>query len=433
MFDSVQPHSTPETTQSQPTDAVVRPQIGDPDAQQSVYTLPKEFLPKKRFLPTNSGRGAFFASWKVIALLIGIVVVMIAIVGVLVYWVMQQNETSAPQAFPLPGVVNTNTTTVINGINSGTALNLNVNQSLNGNVNAGLFPNVNTNTNTSVNTAAPSGVRPFSVKTTVPLAEDRDKDQLTDAEEALYGTKVGLPDSDGDGFIDGSEVLRGYSPMDAKKTLRAGGVVLPFANSSFGWSMDYPAKWVAGSSDDSGKSVLFTSDSVEGEYVQVVMTDNPQGLTAKEWYVSLFTDADPAVLQEVTIAGLSGIISPDGYTYYLADTNTIIGIIYNYGTKNAVSFKTTFQMMVTSFTYDATTVKKTTPTTGAGTNNTLTPSIPASNTNATVNTNTTTNKSSNANSTVNTNSNKNINSSNTNARNTNLNSNTNTNTVRTIQ
>lgn len=429
MFDSVKQQTAANNENViEKSTAVIRPQIGDPDTEQAVYTLPKEFLPKKRLLPTTGG-GSFFGSWKIIALLVAIVLVVIAIVAVLVIWIQRQNTTDAPTAFPLPTTTNTNTTTTINTSLSGTALNLNVNQSLNGNINAGLFPNTNTNTtaNTNAQTSTTSGIRQFSVKTAVPIAEDRDKDQLTDAEEALYGTKVGLPDSDGDGFIDGSEVLRGYSPVDAKKTLRTGGVVLPFQNTSFGWTMDYPAKWVAGSADDSGKSVLFTSDSVEGEYVQVVMTDNPQGLKAKEWYVSVFTDADPTALQEVTIAGLSGIVSPDGFTYYLADTNNIIGIIYNYGTKNAVSFKTTFQMMVASFVYNPTAVvKKTTPTTSTGTSSSLTPSIPAA-------TNTVTNTK-NTNTTVTTN--KNTNTTNANARNANVTNtvtNTNTNTIRTIQ
>lgn len=427
MFDSVKQQSVTnnENASEKPT-AVIRPQIGDPEMQQSVYTLPKEFLPKKRMLPVTGG-GSFFGSWKIIALLVAIVFVVIAIVAVLVVWIQRQNTTDTPTAFPLPTTTNTNTSVTTNTTLSGTALNLNVNQSLNGNVNASLFPNTNTTTNTNAQTSTASGIREFSVKTAVPIAEDRDKDQLTDAEEALYGTKVGLPDSDGDGFIDGSEVLRGYSPVDAKKTLRTGGVVLPFQNTSFGWTMDYPAKWVAGSADDTSKSVLFTSDAVEGEYVQVVVTDNPQGLKAKEWYISVFTDVDPTSLQEVTIAGLSGIVSPDGFTYYLADTNNIIGIIYNYGTKNAVSFKTTFQMMVASFVYSPTAVvKKTTPATSTGASSAVTPSIPTA-------TNTVTNTK-NTNTTVTTN--KNTNTTNANARNANVTNtitNTNTNTIRTIQ
>mgnify|MGYP000367211840 CR=1 FL=1 len=413
MFDSIRSEkSSPTQTESL---AAVRPEIGDPDAKKSVYTLPKEFLPTKRLLPASGG--SFFASWKVVALIASIGVIFIAIIGILVYWLTQQNNTTTQtQAFPLTTNQAATTNTVSN---SSTQLNLNVNQGLNSNVNAGLFPNDNTNTNTTTNTnSVATGVKAFSVKTTVPLAADKDKDQLTDAEEALYGTKVGLPDSDSDGFIDGTEVLKAYSPIAAKKTLRDSGLVLPYNNTSFGWSMDYPSKWVAGASDDAGKSVLFTSDSVQGEYVQVVMVDNPQGATAKDWYMSVFTDTNPASLQDATVAGLSGIVSADGYTYYLADAKNIIGISYNFGTKDAVSFKTTFQMMLSSFAYNPAAATASTATNTSSTF--LQPTVPTTNTNTT-NTNT-------ASTTTNTNTTK----TNTNTNTTNKNTNTNTTTSRTV-
>lgn len=45
---------------------------------------------------------------------------------------------------------------------------------------------------------------------------DTDHDGLTDRLEALFGTNVGNPDSDGDGYMDGQEVFAGYSPTSTE-------------------------------------------------------------------------------------------------------------------------------------------------------------------------------------------------------------------------
>ncbi len=42
---------------------------------------------------------------------------------------------------------------------------------------------------------------------------DSDQDGLTNAEEKLYGTDINNPDTDGDGYSDGTEVMSGYDPL----------------------------------------------------------------------------------------------------------------------------------------------------------------------------------------------------------------------------
>lgn len=44
-------------------------------------------------------------------------------------------------------------------------------------------------------------------------SKDTDHDGLSDNMESIYGTNYNDPDSDGDGFLDGEEVLSGYDPL----------------------------------------------------------------------------------------------------------------------------------------------------------------------------------------------------------------------------
>lgn len=50
-----------------------------------------------------------------------------------------------------------------------------------------------------------------------PEPADADRDGLSDADEALYGTDASNSDTDGDGFSDGEEVKEGYNPNGAGK------------------------------------------------------------------------------------------------------------------------------------------------------------------------------------------------------------------------
>lgn len=47
--------------------------------------------------------------------------------------------------------------------------------------------------------------------------EDTDEDGLSNRDELLFGTDPNNPDSDGDGYLDGNEIKRGYNPMGEGK------------------------------------------------------------------------------------------------------------------------------------------------------------------------------------------------------------------------
>ena len=59
------------------------------------------------------------------------------------------------------------------------------------------------------------------------LSLDSDNDRLPDEFEEFYGSDPSNPDSDGDGFLDGEEVRKGFSPIIAEATAKVPEVVIP--------------------------------------------------------------------------------------------------------------------------------------------------------------------------------------------------------------
>lgn len=180
---------------------------------------------------------------------------------------------------------------------------------------------------------------------------DRDRDDLTDIEEALYGTTATSPDSDSDGFLDSRELLGLYSPAAANTTLLQSGLVLSYSDDDLGWSIFYPASWFPETLSSASNEVLFTPDTVEGEFIEVLFEEKNAEETVVDWLTTTYPTLDENDLAETTVGDLEGVILPDGITHYLDAGEYVIGITYNAGTKEAVAFKTTFQMMVNSFEY----------------------------------------------------------------------------------
>lgn len=79
-----------------------------------------------------------------------------------------------------------------------------------------------------------------------PPAPDRDTDSdgLTDAEELLIGTDIGLADSDGDSYPDAQELVNLYNPAGvAPQRLLDAGLVYAYEHPTQGWSIYLPRQW----------------------------------------------------------------------------------------------------------------------------------------------------------------------------------------------
>lgn len=178
---------------------------------------------------------------------------------------------------------------------------------------------------------------------------DTDNDGLTDEEEKIYNTDPTLPDTDSDGFLDTLEIQNLYNPIGFKPVrLFDSGKVKIYQNSTFNYSIFYPGDWIAQSLDSNNKDVMFTAAT--GEFVEVLVEDNPLKMTAEAWYLGQSPGVDASQLEHfATKEKLEGVKSPDGLVAYLSFEDKIFAINYNIGLKTEVNFLETLDMMVNSF------------------------------------------------------------------------------------
>ena len=300
--------------------------------------MPEKFLPQAQ---TKKPMG----SLKRMLLIGGTIVAVMLIVTAAVVLIFSRQQQAANQNVTVvntsnvnrtnTNVVNVNVNQNVNGVNANANVNTNINANANGNTNT----NTNTNTNSTINTN--TGETPEISST-----KDTDKDNLTDNEEIIWGSGQSKPDTDGDGFLDGEEILNGYSPTSTT-TLALDPNAASFENETYGYTILYPARWVAGQLDESDVDILFTAET--GEFVEVTVGSNPKLQTAKQWYLEQFPEINGKDLESFELTGVVGVKSIDGLTGYVASGDTILVVTYNIGTRSQANFLTTFEMMLHTF------------------------------------------------------------------------------------
>lgn len=220
--------------------------------------------------------------------------------------------------------------------------NRNRNVNINGNENNNANGNENNNTNIDIN----------SYIQIIPSAPDRDGDTLTDTEEDLYKTKSAIADTDKDGFWDGQEIANLYDPIKKDSgNLRTSGLVKIYNNETYRYSVLYPDSWKVVPLGGSDQEVTFVSENKE--FIEIAIMDNPEAMTATEWYLKQIPPELVSKTERIWANNFMGIKSLDGLNVYLTpisgDRNFIYSISYMVGSHTHISFPVTFQMMVRSF------------------------------------------------------------------------------------
>ena len=311
-----------------------------------VYTMPEKYIAPQKSKKTKDSGGAPKSGSKTWIIIVVIVVFLFLIfggVGAYLYVSLNnQSEEVLNNINKNSGVViNTNTDENENeNDNENVNTNINENDNINSNENENDNINVNENANSNFNTNINQEVDVIS-------STDSDNDNLTDKEEKLYDTKSTKPDTDGDGYLDGEEVKGGYNP-NGEGTIEKLDKITVYENEKYGYSVNYPNDWVAEAlNEEMQMEVLFTSDT--GEFMETIVQDNPQGLSAEAWYKAQFPESALESLTKVKVGNLDGIVSLQGFTVYFYSDDYIYAITYKYGTKKEVNFINTFEMMYKSF------------------------------------------------------------------------------------
>ncbi len=231
--------------------------------------------------------------------------------------------------------------------NTNTLSNVNLNKNRNRNINR------NSNENDNINKNANDKKDPLTTYIqTIPSAPDRDRDTMPDIEEALYGTKPGISDTDRDGFLDGQELANAYNPLEKNSDkLLESELVKIYNNPTYRYSVFYPSSWKVIPLGGSDQEITFVSDNKE--FVEIAVMDNPDALTAVDWYLDQIPSELASKAERMWANNFMGIKSLDGLNVYLTpisgNKNFIYQISYMVGSHTHISFPITFQMMVRTF------------------------------------------------------------------------------------
>ncbi|MDD5341349.1 MAG: thrombospondin type 3 repeat-containing protein [Patescibacteria group bacterium] len=219
-----------------------------------------------------------------------------------------------------------------------------VNQNANVNQNVNLNAPINSNVNTNVN-------QPVAPSLGYAIGIDSDNDGLTNIEETLYGTEPNNPDTDKDGFSDGSELINLYDPTKGAGALLANSTLIKiYTNSKFTHSIFYPAKWSAEANSDGTQTVFQSSDE---ENIKVSVQNNPAKVTLYEFVLSKNPTADLTQYTKTTTkGGYDDLVSPDKLTHFVtreSQIDKVYVITYTLGAEEVAYYLSTLQMMVNSF------------------------------------------------------------------------------------
>ncbi|MEK7624887.1 MAG: hypothetical protein AAB467_00890 [Patescibacteria group bacterium] len=178
---------------------------------------------------------------------------------------------------------------------------------------------------------------------------DLDRDGLTDAEEELFTSDAGKPDTDGDSYEDGREINNLYSPIEfAPGRLLSSGLVKEFSNPLFGYKLYYPLSWAVGNVDPEYRDMLFST--LSGENIEVRVFDRASGQTFEDWFAVNAPDERSQDLADFkTVFGNSARMRKDKLVFYLNDADHFYVIAYHVTDSVVVNYRAVVQMVARSF------------------------------------------------------------------------------------
>jgi len=175
---------------------------------------------------------------------------------------------------------------------------------------------------------------------------DSDNDGLNDEEEAVFGTNPNLADTNNNSFDDRTEILNNHNPLGSG-ALSADPYLKTYTSTAFGYSVLAPKDWLS-KSINNDNTVLFNAP--DNSLIQISLQDNTDKQSIQSWYADSFPDDAVTYARVKTTATWDGIMSSDGFNFYLTDKKhkNIYIVSYIPATDSRVAYPTVFQMMINS-------------------------------------------------------------------------------------
>jgi hypothetical protein len=323
-----------------------------PDSAGEIYVMPEKFHEQKTQGSSNK------------TLMISVIVLVLIVVSSGTYFfynMLQQNKDNDSNS---NANVNTNQVAQINS-NNANRINRNTNRDTNGNLNTNTNENTNGNLNINNNNsnandnANANDNSNTNSNTNVPVipipSGDADRDGLTDLEESLIGSSASSPDSDQDGYLDGEEVAAGYNPVVATAegqpfTLLEADFIdrLETSFTTNNFTTIYIKGWSVNFIDALHEARIITGT---GEMIKISVLDNPENISATNWYLLNNTNVSLSQLDNIELDGFKGIYSPDHLSAYLVDDSKNKFYVLEYDLDNRAEFRypTVFDMVINNF------------------------------------------------------------------------------------
>lgn len=181
---------------------------------------------------------------------------------------------------------------------------------------------------------------------------DSDNDGLSDAEEQLFGTDPGNPNTANNGFSDSSNVFWLYDPTSKNPSARLidSGLVKEYINPVFNYKIYYPSSWAVGSVDTNDRDILFST--ITGENIEMRVFDLDPNQTFADWFAIWAPDQKMSELTSFsTVFQFPGMRRQDYLVYYFQDQKYRYVLLYHPADPSAatINYREVIKMMAHSF------------------------------------------------------------------------------------
>ncbi|MBU0660914.1 thrombospondin type 3 repeat-containing protein [Patescibacteria group bacterium] len=178
---------------------------------------------------------------------------------------------------------------------------------------------------------------------------DQDNDELTDAEEEVFGVDLSVWDTDGDGYYDGQEVAHLYNPKGvAPMKLIDSGLVREYINPEYGYRLYYPLSWNAASVDPKSAHVLVSS--ITGDYIDIRAIPLADIENFRSWFARYATGESYSDISRFSnIFTVEAYKRNDGLVAYVPSESFVYVITYQFGDTKTVAYPYIMNMLLESF------------------------------------------------------------------------------------